>query len=219
MDKHDKLQFELEVLRRSVLEMFVRAESMMRLAIRSVRQRDASLGRSVVIADKDVNQLELDIDRGCTAVLAKYRLGEEDLRVVITILKMVTDLERVGDLTVNIAHRGLTLSASPGIQPPEQVLAMGDIVADMLRFGAEAFVSYEKKLLSKMQKRDSMVDELNREVFEFGIAAMQNYPEEVERALAVTSISKYIERAGDHVVNLAEQIVLMVKGKDLRHQG
>ena len=204
-------------LRQRVLEMYVRVESILRLALRSVRERDLALGRSVPPMDEAIDQLELEIDSRCLELLSTASLSEDGLREIMTILKMVTDLERIGDLAVNISQRGLLLSKGPGISPPDQVLQMGDLVADMLRNNAEAFVCYEKKLVSRMQRKDDLVDALNRQVFDFGIETMKNHPDQADRALAVTSISKYIERVGDHSVNLATLILLMVKGKDLRH--
>ena len=166
---------DVKTLRKRVLEMYVRVESTLRLALRSVRERDVPLGRSIPPMDEAIDQLEIEIDARCLALLSTASLSEDGLREVMTILKMVTDLERIGDLAVNISQRGLLLSQGPGIAPPEQVLQMGDLVADMLRNNAEAFVLL-RKLVSRMQRKDDLVDDLNRQVFELGITTMQNHP-------------------------------------------
>ena len=211
------LDVELESLQHSVLEMFVRAESMVRLAIRSVQQRDSQLGRSVVKADRELDQLELAIDKRCMELLAEHHPRGRRLRALVTVLKMVTDLERIGDLAVNIAERGLDLSARSGLEPPSQLTEMGELVAEMVRLSAEAYAAEDNTVLKELKKKDKLVDVLNREVFENGLVAMENYSDQVDRALSLTSITKYLERIGDHTVNLGQLLVFMVQGKDLRH--
>jgi phosphate transport system protein len=211
------LDEELALLQQSVLEMFARSESMVRLAIRSVQQRDSPLGRSVVQSDKELDQLELSIDKRCMELLAEHHPEGKRLRALVTVLKMVTDLERIGDLAVNIAERGLELSARSGLEPPSQLAEMGELVAEMLRISAEAFSGQDKDALKALKKKDKLVDLLNREVFENGLLAMEYHSDQVDRALSLTSISKYLERIGDHTVNLGQLVVFMVQGKDLRH--
>lgn len=208
---------ELERVRTLFLQMCVRAESMVRLSVRSVVERDPSLGRSVIAADTEIDRLELEVDRHCLRFLATRQPVGIDLRTVTTILKMVTDLERIGDLSVNIAERGLELSAGTGIEPGLDLPRMGEIAADMVRLAADAFLEADGRIARDLIARDREVDELNRQAFHKWLHHMAAYPDQVDRAFALTSLSKYLERIADHACNLGEMVVFLVEGRDLRH--
>ncbi len=213
------LEQDLDRIRTLFLQMFVRAESMTRTAVRSVMERDPPLARSVVHLDADMDRLEIEIDRKCLGCLALRHPVGHDLRLITTVMKMVTDLERIGDLAVNIAERGLDLAGGSGIEPDGSLVRMGDIAADMIRAAADAFVQGDGALARTLPDRDREVDALNREAFNRCIDAMAAYPDQASRALALTSISKHLERIADHAVNLGEMVVFLVEGQDVRHQG
>ncbi len=208
---------DLEQIRTLFLQMCVRAESMVRRAVRSVVGRDAELGRSVVETDRELDRLEVEIDRVCLRCLALRQPVGRDLRLVTTVLKMVTDLERIGDLAVNIARRGLELTAGNGVQPHLDLVRMGELAADMVRVAADAFVSNDPELARGLRRRDLEVDRLNRESFQRWLEAMSAHPSQAERALALTSISRHLERVADHAVNVGEMVVFLVEGRDVRH--
>ena len=130
---------------------------------------------------------------------------------------MVTDLERIGDLAVNVAQRGLELSAGRGYEPGFELTMMGEVAGDMVRMAADAFVDSDAPLALSLMKRDRQLDQLNREMFERGIREMTAHPDQVDRVLGMTSISKYLERVGDHAVNLGEMVVFLADGRDVRH--
>src|SRR5687768_13103631 len=167
--------------------MFVRAESMVRVSMRSVVDRDLQLGRSVVSADEELDRLEVEIDRLCLRYLATHQPVGAELRTITTIMKMVTDLERIGDLSVNLAERGLDLSAGTGIEPGMDMPQMADIAADMVRMAADAFLERDAGIARDLIHRDHEVDELNRKSFEKWLTHMAAYPDQVERALSLTS--------------------------------
>lgn len=217
MPLRSPLEADLDAIRTHFLQMCVRAESMIRLAVRSVMERDAYLGRSVVAADKELDELELRIDEMCLATLAARHPQGEDLRLVTTVMKMVTDLERVGDLAVNVAERGLDLSAGSGYEPGFELTVMGETAADMVRLAADAFVARDTAMALEIMKRDSTLDQLNHEAFTRGVREMAAHSDQVDRVLGMTSISKYLERAGDHACNLGEMVVFLVDGRDVRH--
>ncbi len=208
---------ELDRIRTLFLQMCVRAESMVRLAVRSVLDRDPPLGRSVVAADRELDRLEVEIDRLCLSYLAARKPVGTELRTITTIMKMVTDLERIGDLSVNVAERGLDLSASSGIEPGLDLPRMGEIAADMVRMAADAFLEADPDIARELITRDREVDELNRAAFQKWLGAMAAHPDQVDRALALTSTSKYLERIADHACNLGEMVVFLVEGQDVRH--
>ncbi len=208
---------DLEHIRTLFLQMCVRAESMVRRSVRSVVERDAELGRAVIETDVELDRLEVEVDRACLRCLALRQPVGRDLRFVTTTLKMVTDLERIGDLAVNIARRGLELGAGTGLQPSGELVRMGELSADMVRAAADAFVSDDPELAAGLRARDAAIDRLNAEAVQRWLEVMAAHPSQVERALALTSISRYLERIADHAVNLGEMVIFLVEGRDVRH--
>ena len=208
---------DLERIRTLFLQMCVRAESMVTLAVRSVVQRDPALGRSVIETDQELDALEVELDRLCLRCLALRQPVGRELRLVTTVMKMVTDLERIGDLAVNVARRGLELANGGGVQPHTDLTRMGDAAAEMVREAADAFLSEDAVVARTLRDRDVEVDELNRAAFRRWLDAVAAYPDQAERALALTSISRYLERIADHAVNLGEMVVFLVEGEDVRH--
>lgn len=208
---------DLERIRTLFLQMCVRAESMVRLAVRSVMDRDLSLGRSVVQSDVEVDRLEVEIDRLCVRYLAVRQPVGTELRSITTVLKMVTDLERIGDLSSSIAERGLTLSSGPGIEADQDLPRMGELAADMVRMAADAFLDANATMARELIRRDHDVDELYREAFLRWTQHMAAYPDQVDRAFALVTMSKHLERVADHACNLAEMVVFLAEGKDVRH--
>ncbi len=219
MNPRPDLPEDLERIRTLFLQMCVRAESMVGQAIRSVLERDPHLARGVVAADEAMDDLEIEIDGLCVRCLALRRPGGYDLRLVTTVLKMVTDLERVGDLSVNIAERGLDLGTGPGLEPGPELAEMGRRVVDMIREAADGFVQGDPTTARRLDDADEAVDQLNRASFQRWLGVVAQYPDQAERAMAYTSISRYLERIGDHAVNVGQMVVLLVEGRDVRHGG
>ena len=212
-DVHDVAQ-----LRTALLQMWVRAENMVRQAVRSVVERDAQMGRAVIAMDEDVDSMEVELDRRCLSILARGTCDPEQLRFVTTVMKMVTDLERIGDLAVNVSERGFDLVIGRGVEPSPDLAIMGDMVADMVRDAADAFVARDGVAALELRNRDHGVDKMNRAAFAQGLEILSAHPDQADRALALTNISKHLERIGDHAVNLAEMVFFIVDGTDVRHR-
>jgi phosphate transport system protein len=208
---------DLDRIRTLMLQMWVRAESMVTRACRSVLQRDPHMARAVMKDDRALDQLEIEIDSLCVKCLALNQPIGYELRFVTTVLKMVTDLERIGDYAVNIAERGLELGAGHGLEPGEELAAMGREVVVMLGRAADAFVVGDAGAYDEIVVLDQQIDARNRAAFERWLAVMASHPDQVDRALAYTSISRHLERIADHAVNLAQMNVLLVDGRDVRH--
>ena len=217
MPVYSPLEADLDRIRTRFLQMCVRAESMVRLSVRSVMERDAYLGRSVIAADRELDELEMGIDQLCLDSLAERQPKGAELRTIAIVMKMVTDLERIGDLAVNVSRRGLELSSGRGYEPGFELTMMGEVAGDMVRMAADAFLDADAPLALSLLKRDRQLDQLNREMFARGVREMTAHPDQVDRVLGMTSISKYLERVGDHAVNLGEMVVFLVEGRDLRH--
>lgn len=211
------LSAELEQIRTLFLQMCVRAESMVQQAVRALVLRDPHLARAVVGSDEAIDDLEVEIDRLCVRVLALQRPSGFELRLVTTVLKMVTDLERIGDLAVNIAERSLDVGTGPGLEPGDHIKEMGARVVEMIRIASDGFVSADSGVLEVLERCDDEVDRLNRASFQHWLGLMAEHPDQATRALGFTSISRYLERIADHAVNLGQMIVLLVEGRDVRH--
>lgn len=208
---------ELQELASLYVEMLVLARAMIRDAMRSLRERDPALGRWVVSTDLELNRLEMRLDEASLQVLALYQPVARDLRFVATLLKSTTDLERIGDQAVNIAKRGFDLTRGTGLEPTSEIFEMATIVDDMLEVVHNAFKARDGEVLPALQRAERQVDELNRQVFAHLLKVMLQHPDQSRRALAITSISKALERLADHALNLGEQLVFMVAGEDVRH--
>ncbi len=213
------LDGDLEQIRTLFLQMCVRGEAMVQQALRALVLRDPHLARAVVAADEAIDSLEVEIDRLCVRVLATHRPTGYQLRLVTTVLKMVTDVERIGDLAVNIAERALDFGQGPGLEADDQVREMGQRVVEMIRVASDGFVSGDVGALGELQRRDDEVDQLNRASFQRWLGVMVDHPDQSLRALGFTSVSRYLERIADHAVNLGQMIVLLVDGRDVRHTG
>jgi phosphate transport system protein len=210
---------QLRQLREGLLLMAGRVEQMIADSSKALIERDPELARRTIESDHKVNRAEVEIDELCLVILAKRQPMASDLRFITLALKMVTDLERIGDLAVNICERAIDLSVLPQLKPWEDVPKMADLGQWMVRESIDAFVAGDAERASKVIARDKEMDQLYTRVFRDILALMMKDSSTVERGIHVQSVAKWIERMGDHATNLAEQVIFMVKGKDIRHMG
>jgi phosphate transport system protein len=208
---------ELKELRERLLRMAGRVEEMIADSVRALVERDMALARRTIEADRLVDRAEVETDELCLVILAKRQPVASDLRFITLSLKMVTDLERIGDLAVNICERVLDLGQDAPLKPWVDVPRMGSIVQAMVRDAIDAFVAGDADRAQSVVDRDHALDELYTRVFRELLSAMLNDGSKVERGIHAQSVAKWLERMGDHATNLAEQVVFMVKGKDIRH--
>lgn len=210
---------ELQDLRTRVLLMAGRVEEMIAEAMRALVERDTDLAIRTIEADHHVNRAEIEADELCLEILARRQPMASDLRFITLALKMVTDLERIADLSVNICERAIDLSDEPRMKPYEKIPRMAVIVRSMVHDAIDAFVSADAVKAQDVVDRDDEVDELYAQVFRETLELMLQDSSAVERGIRVQSVAKYLERMADHGTNLAEQVVFMVKGTDIRHIG
>ncbi|MFQ5656509.1 MAG: phosphate signaling complex protein PhoU [Candidatus Methylomirabilales bacterium] len=208
---------DLKRLRDSILEMGGLVENQIAQAVACLVNRDSPLAERVIEGDHEVNRLELEIDDLCIRLLALRQPAARDLRFITTGLKINTDLERIGDMAVNICERALELNREPQLKPYIDIPRMAQVAGRMIRESLDAFVREDTDLALKVCKDDQEVDDLNRQVFRESVSFMVADPRTINRAIHITSVSKYIERIADHATNLAEMVVFMVKGKSIRH--
>jgi phosphate transport system protein len=210
---------ELRSLREQLLLMGAKVEEMIASSIRALTDRDSDLAHRTIESDHQINRLEVDTDDLCLRILARRQPVASDLRIITIVMKMVTDLERIGDLGVNICERVIELNTEPPLKPYVDLPQMAEVAQGMMREALDAFVSRDPERAQQVIDRDRMVDAYYAQIFRELLTYMMEDPRNIFRATRVQSIAKYLERIGDHATNLAEMVIFMVKGKDIRHLG
>ncbi len=219
MTRHTDKEYEqeLEALRDAVLLMGARVEEMTKSALEAFERHDLDLAHKTIARDSEIDRLELDIDERCVRVLARRQPVASDLRFITTTLKIVTDLERVGDLAVNVCERVVDLDAGSLAPVRVSLVQMGTVVLDMLHEALDAFIQGDAARAERVIQRDSVVDATYAKIFPELLGHMMNDPLSVSTAQRLQSVAKYLERVADHATNLGEMVVYMVRGEDKRH--
>jgi len=196
-----------------------RVEEMIHRAGRALVLRDVKLARETMALDRAVNRAEVDIDERCLDILSRYQLMASDLRFVTLAMKMVTDLERIADLAVNICERAIDLSRADRIVVHADIPLMTTLVQQQVAGAIDAFVNGDPSKAWEVLENDDEVDGLYHHVFEDTLERMRTDPEKVHQLIHVQSVAKWLERMGDHSTNLAELVIFMLEGRDVRHPG
>ena len=208
---------ELQELKQTILFLGGTAEEMIDQALHALVDRDPDLARRVIDTDRSVDAAELKVDHLCLGLLALRQPAGSDLRFITTALKMVTDLERIGDLAVNIAERAIELNEEPPLKPYIDIPRMAAAVRGMVRQSLDAFVNRDAEQARAVLGADDAVDKLNVQLFRELLTYMIEEPKNVSRAMRITFIAKYLERIGDHATNIAQMVIFMCEGRDVRH--
>jgi phosphate transport system protein len=210
-------QEELEGLQARLLEMGGLAEERVRAAVNGLVARDTTLIDKVMRGDEPVNELHIEIDNRCFTLLALYQPMATDLRSIVAAVKINTDLERVGDLAVNIAEAARRYTTHPPVKKLVDIPQMGDIAQAMLRDALDSFVRRDTRLAHQVLNEDDRLDGLKTQVFRELLTYMLDDPGTVEPALDLILVSRHLERIGDHATNIAEDVIFMVSARDVRH--
>jgi phosphate transport system protein len=210
-------QEELALLRTRLLEMGALAEDRMRSAVRALVERDAALVDVVLAGDQPINQLHIEIDSRCVKMLALHQPMAVDLRVILSAVKINTDLERVGDLAINIAEAARRYVTHPPVKELIDIPRMADLAHRMLREALDAFVRRDTELAEHVLNEDDTLDALKTQVFRELLTCMLQDPHTIEPSLDLILISRHLERIGDHATNIAEDVIFMVSARDIRH--
>lgn len=208
---------ELRNLKDKILKMGFSVEAAIRDSIKSLVERDSGLAREVIRNDHQVNALDVEIDEESIRLIAIRQPKAGDLRFITTAMKITTDLERMGDLAVDISERAIELNEEPPLKPYIDIPRMAEIAQGMLRDVLDAFVRKDTSLAYDVINHDDEVDNLNLQIFHELLLFMIRDPKLVSRAVKITYISKYLERIADHATNISEMVVYMVEGKMIRH--
>ena len=211
---------DLDNLKREMLGVGGMVEEALAKSARALTHRDAALAREVIEGDSRIDSKEVQIEEECLKILALHHPVATDLRLIITVLKVNNDLERMGDLAVNIAERATYLAQdSTGLVPiPNEMDTMVVEVRAMVRDSLDAVVEANKTLAQEVRQRDDIVDDLNRTMFVDLRELMHNQHEAVDSATDILSASRNLERIADLATNIAEDVIFMVEGEVVRHR-
>lgn len=218
-DMHIVRQYEeeLRLIKEKVLRLGGLVEEQISRSIMALINRDTALAENTIAEDHTVNGLEVEIDELCLRVIALRQPAASDLRLITTAIKIITDLERIGDMAVNVCERVIELNEEPPLKPYIDIPRMAGAAQKMLKESLDAFVNGDTELARSVLSEDDFVDDLNRQIFRELLSFMIENPPTITMAMKVLFISKYLERIADHATNIAEMVVFMVKGKVIRH--
>ena len=212
-----QFDIDLDAIRGKLLEMGGKVELMIANSMQSLVERDTGLAEQTIAYDHEINRLEMEIDKDCLEILALRQPAARDLRFITLAIKIVTDLERMGDQCANICKRVRELNQEPPLKPLKDLAWMALAVTKMVNEALDAFVRGDQGLAGKVCEADREVDDLNDRIQRELLSSMLADPATISRAIKLNHIAKCLERTADHATNLAEMVIFMVKGKDIRH--
>jgi len=224
LDKHISRRFneELEQVRTLVMDMGALVEQQVNDGLSAVLNADAELATKVIERDQEVNNMELEIDEYCTQILARRQPAASDLRLIVSVIKSITDLERMGDESVKFGKNAIKLARGnfaeeEGSRPLVELRHLGKHVSETLHKALIAYAEMDVKAALEIIKNDHVVDEEFDNISRLLVTKMMENPREIKNSLRVTWCARALERIGDHTTNLCEYIVYLVEGKDVRH--
>ncbi len=208
---------DLRALREKLLMMSTRVEEQISSSMKALIDRNSELAQKVLESDVASNMLEIEVDEMCRRLLALRQPAASDLRFITTALKIVTDLERIGDLAVNIAERVLDLNQAAPLAKYQDLPRLADLAQLQVKLALDAFVQADTGKAEQVIKGDQSLDDLFFRIFNELLAFMMEDSSYIRRATALMFVAKHLERIGDHATNIAEMVIYMVRGKDVRH--
>ncbi|MEK7363048.1 MAG: phosphate signaling complex protein PhoU [candidate division NC10 bacterium] len=208
---------ELEGLKQTLLAMGALVEDQIHRVMRALVERDDGLAQEVIDRDRQVNAYDVEVDEKCVELLALHQPAAGDLRFITTAMKIVTDLERIGDQAVNIAQRAIELNREPQLKPYIDLPRMAESAARMVKESLDAFVNRDTALARRVCAEDAAVDALKEQVFRELLTFMMEDARTIPRAIRLILISRFLERVADHATNIAEMVIYLVEGKMVRH--
>jgi len=211
------LQREIEQLKKRILALGATVESSVHKAVYAVEHRDTDVADEVIDGDKAIDQAEVDLEEDCLKVLALHQPVAIDLRFIVAVLKINNDLERIGDLSVNMTERAVFLASRRHVNVPFDLYVFAEKVQEMVRHSLDSLVNLDVTMARDVCRMDDEVDNLNRRAFESVTRVIQAQPDNAETLIAYLSVSRYLERIADHATNVAEDVIYMIEGVIARH--
>jgi phosphate transport system protein len=215
MDTH--FRTELEELKQNLLMMATLVEEAIHNAVQSLMKRDSDLAQKAFEAEDKINTMDIDINSKCLNLLALRQPMAADLRFITSAMKIVTDLERMGDQAINIAERAISLNQEPQLKPYIDIPRMSEITQSMVKDVLDAFVNGDSKLARSVCERDDLVDGLNDQVFRELLTYMYGDSQTITRAVHLMIVCRCLERIGDHATNIAEDVIFMLDARVIKH--
>ena len=215
METH--FQQELNQLRFAILSMAGLVERAISNAVESLKRRETTLAEKTIQQDFQINERENEIDERCLNLLALHQPMAGDLRFITSTMRITTELERIGDLAVNIAERVISLNQEPQLKPYIDIPNMAEMTKKMLCDVIDAFVSGDAVLARSVCERDDRVDDWNNQIFRELLGYMREDPQNIPRALHLIIVSRYLERIADHATNIAEGVIFMAQALVIKH--
>ena len=212
------LQREIENLKKKILNLGSTVEKSVHEAISSIEQRDSAQATKIIDKDIEIDQMEVDIEEECLKILALHQPVAIDLRFIISVLKINNDLERVGDMAVNIAERSVFLASQPQVKESLDFVQMSQQTESMLKKSLDALVNINIRLAYEVCSSDDVVDDMNRQMYLKIQDAIRKYPEHITSLIHLLSVSRHLERIADHATNIAEDVIYMIEGNIVRHR-
>ncbi len=215
METH--FQKELQDLKQDLLRMAALVEEAISTAVQSLIKRDLDLAKKTFEGEDQINGMEIDIEDKCLKLLALRQPMAVDLRFITSAMKIITDLERMGDQAVNIAERAISLNQEPQLKPYIDIPKMAEITQSMVKDVLDAFVTQNSKLARSVCERDDLVDGLNDQVFREILTFMMSDPQTITRAVHLMIVCRCLERIADHATNIAEDVIFMLDARVIKH--
>ncbi len=215
MERH--FDSELQNLKTRLVEMADRVEEMIKYAVEGLKERNEEFLQRVFETEKKINLFQVENDDIALKLIALHQPAASDLRLLVTAVKISSDLERIGDQAVNISERAMDLLQEPPLKPLIDIPRMAEIVQGMVKDAITAFVQGDSTLAREVCKRDDMVDDLNDQIFRELLTYMMEDTKNVPRALKLLLVGRHLERIADHATNIGEEVYYIVEGKDIRH--
>jgi len=216
MPKH--LQREIENLKKKILSLGAIVETAVHEAIISIEERDAALAQKIIDEDIEIDHTEVEVEEECLKILALYQPVAIDLRFIVAVLKINNDLERIGDLAVNIAERSAYLASVPPVRVYFDFSNMSKKTEAMLNKSLDALVSMSSELAFAVCAEDDVIDNINRRMYIQIKEAVQEHPDQIASLIHLLSVSRHLERIADHATNIAEDVIYMIEGQIVRHK-
>lgn len=212
------LQREIERLKKQILRLGAVVEESLQKAARSLEQRDANLAKEVIEEDFEIDKMEVEVEEECLKTLALHQPVAVDLRYIIAVLKINNDLERIGDLAVNIAERAVFLSTRERLEIPFDFTGMAEKAQSMLKRSLDALVKMDTGMARGVCASDDEVDAINREMYMQVQNGIRKHPDRLESLIHTLSVSRHLERVADLATNIAEDVIYMIEGEIVRHR-
>lgn len=212
------LQKEIEKLKKMILTLTAVVEKNLNRAVSALENRDLALAKNIMDSDYAVDEMEVEIEEEGLKILALHQPVAIDLRFIVAVLRINSDLERIGDLAVNLAERASFISSHPQLMVPIDLSEMSAKAQEMLKLAIDALITMDAAAARKVIDMDDIIDEMNREMFEIVYDRIREVPDKAEVLIHHLSATRHLERVADHATNIAEDVIYMVTGQIVRHQ-